>query len=195
VIFRFSARIAVFACLLILSGCAFVSTEPELKYSGVQRSDIYGIAHWFFEGRIAVKSKNDSWSATIDWNHDQGQEKIKLSGPLGQGAIKVSLDGNHVTIDRGNGHLQTSEDAEAFINKELGLLVPVHFLRFWVAGVPNPDMPYIEVADGFTQASWLCEYKEMVKVENRVLPKKLMVTNGQIKLRLVIDQWSLEGRK
>ncbi len=159
------------------------------------REHLYKLEQWSFEGRLALSGKNDSWSASISWEHRQDDEKIKLSGPLGQGATVIQLTGDLVTIDRGGDEVQSSAQPEAFINQQLGMFVPVRSLRYWVVGLPAPTSASIETANGFSQAGWLIEYKQMEAVDNQSMPHKITVTNERVKLKLVIDQWVLNVAK
>lgn len=150
---------------------------------------------WRLEGRVAITSPKDSWSANIEWSHLPDSETIRLSGPLGQGAVVIELTGDVVKIDRGGGNVQTSNQPEQFINQQLGLLVPLQSLRFWAVGLPESENTFQETADGFTQDGWLIAYKEMLKTGIETMPHKMAVSNGHAKLKLIIDQWDLNGGK
>jgi outer membrane lipoprotein LolB len=152
---------------------------------------LYEVEHWAFEGRLALTGQSDSWSANISWEHSPEAEKIKLSGPLGQGTVVISLAGNVVTIDRGGGDVQSSTQSEVFINQQLGMFVPVRSLRYWVVGLPEPSLSYKDTIVGFNQAGWLSEYKQMQSVNDGAMPRKMTVMNNQVKLKLIIDQWVL----
>ena len=180
---------------MMLSACATVPVEPVVHYSKMAREHLYRMERWSFEGRLALTGKNDSWSASINWGHRPDDEKIKLSGPLGQGATVIQLTGDLVTIDRGDGHAQSSTQPEEFINQQLGMFVPVHSLRYWVIGLPEPTSAFVETAAGFTQSGWLIEYKQMQPVDNQSMPRKITVTNARVKLKLIIDQWVLNVAK
>ena len=169
--------------------------EPEAHYSKRAREHLYKLEQWSFEGRLALTGKKDSWSASISWRHRQDDEKIKLSGPLGQGATIIQLTGDLVTIDRGDDEVQSSTQPEAFINQQLGMFVPVRSLRYWVVGLPAPASAFVEIANGFSQAGWLIEYKQMEPVDNQSMPHKITITNERVKLKLVIDQWVLNVSK
>jgi outer membrane lipoprotein LolB len=181
--------------LLMLSACSTAPVAPEAHYSRLAREHLYKLERWSFEGRLALTGKNDSWSASINWGHRPDDEKIKLSGPLGQGATVIQLTGDSVTIDRGDGQAQSSTQPEAFINQQLGMFVPVRSLRYWVIGLPEPTSAFIETANGFSQAGWLIEYKQMEPVDDQSMPHKISVTNERVKLKLVIDQWVLNVAK
>jgi len=114
---------------------------------------------------------------------------------LGQGATVIQLTGDLVTIDRGNDQVQSSTQPEAFINQQLGMFVPVHSLRYWVVGLPEPTSAFVETATGFKQAGWLIEYKQMQSIDDLSMPRKITITNEQVKLKLIIDQWVLNVAK
>jgi outer membrane lipoprotein LolB len=188
-------RLGWWCSILMLSACSTVPLEPEVHYSKIAREHLYQMERWSFEGRLALTGKNDSWSASINWGHRPEDEKIKLSGPLGQGATVIQLTGDLVTIDRGDDEVQSSTQPEEFINQQLGMFVPVHSLRYWVVGLPEPTSKFVETATGFTQSGWLIEYKQMQPVDNQSMPRKITVTNEQVKLKLIIDQWALNVAK
>jgi len=177
--------------VLLISGCTSGPTVPEGRYEMQSRESLYKLDRWSFDGRVAITAKKDSWSASINWMHVLNDEKIKLAGPLGQGATFIQLSGNLVTIDRGDNKPLTSTQPELFINQQLGLFVPVQSLRYWVLGVPEPTNHYNVTLTGFTQAGWLIDYKQTQAVNGHVMPYKISVSNEQLKLKLIIDQWVL----
>jgi outer membrane lipoprotein LolB len=181
--------------VLLLPACSTAPVEPEVLYSKIAREHLYKLERWSFEGRLALTGKNDSWSASINWGHRPDDEKIKLSGPMGQGATVIQLTGDLVIIDRGGDEVQSSIRPEEFINQQLGMFVPVNSLRYWVVGLPEPTSAFVETATGFTQSGWLIEYKQMQSVDNQSMPRKIAVTNEQVKLKLIIDQWVLNVAK
>jgi outer membrane lipoprotein LolB len=192
-VLHFKTKLIIWAfCLSLLSGCSLFPTEEVIiPYSKTAILPLYKVNQWSFEGRVSLTGRDDSWTANMDWQHSPDNEKIKLSGPLGQGATVIQLTKDHVTIDRGDGKAQTSNQPEAFINQQLGLFVPVRSLRYWVIGLPEPTGSFVETATGFKQAGWLIEYKQMQIVNNIAMPQKVTVSNEQVKLKLIIDQWLL----
>jgi len=177
---------------LFLTGCATIPEKPLSVYSSRQRQYIYGLEYWSFEGRLAVSGPKDSWSANVVWDHSPLEEKMKLTGPLGQGAIIIQLKGDKVLIDRGQGDVFSSDEPEKFISHELGAFVPLKSLRYWAVGVPELGKDFHEIGEGFSQDGWLVEYKQMQPIEGSgVMPQKISVTNGQVKLKLYVDGWKL----
>jgi outer membrane lipoprotein LolB len=177
--------------VLLLSGCSFFTVEPNIPYSKTSTLPLYKLEQWTFEGRLSITGHNDSSTANVNWQHSVEKELIKLSGPLGQGATFIQLSKGVVTIDRGDGKVQTSNQPEAFINQQLGMIVPVQSLRYWAIGLPEPNLDFVETATGFKQAGWLIEYRQMQNVKTITMPYRLNVTNEQVTLKLIVDQWLL----
>lgn len=189
-------QLALVACLvaLLLPACATSpEKQPEGQYDLSAREHLYKVANWSFEGRMALTGKKDSWSANIVWKHSPESDQIKLSGPLGQGATLIELSGNHVVVNRGGGDVQQSDNPEVFVSQQLGLFVPIQALRYWVVGLPQPDVKNIPLENGFSQMQWLVQYLQMQAVKADAMPRKMSVGNDQVKLKLFIDEWILNS--
>ncbi len=78
------------------------------------------------------------------------------------------------------------------ISREVGLIVPVTSLRYWVLGLPEPNSSFVDTQDGFGQSGWVNEYKQMQLVGINNLPHKMIVMNDQVKLKLIVDHWNLQ---
>lgn len=180
---------------LVMTACSTTQVEEGIKYSKSTREHLYDLGSWSFSGRLALTGKKDAWQANIVWAHDLGSDEIKLSGPLGQGATVIRLSSDEVIIDRGDGKVLSSRQPEDFISQQLGLAVPVRSLRYWVVGLPEPSTTFVLTTDGFVQSGWLIEYKQEQVVNSELIPRKISVTNEQVKLKLMIDQWGLNDTK
>ncbi len=188
-------KTALYLFILMASSCAMETVVQETPYSKFSRESLYNLEHWSFDGRLGLTNGKESWQANINWQHKPNDEEMKLSGPLGQGAIVIKLTGEKVTIDRGNAKIQTSSQPEAFISQQVGMFVPVHSLRYWVIGVPEPGISFIDTPVGFRQSGWLIEYKQMQRVNERNMPRRVTVANERVKLKIMIDQWALNVGK
>lgn len=174
-----------------LSSCSSLEPAYDNSYQMAAQQSQALLAKWRIEGRLAVVSKDESWSASLIWDHELGNEQLSLSGPLGQSAVHLQLQNGWVILDRGNGTVERSNQPEQFLGKRLGLAVPMTALCYWLLGVPAPGQLYVIVSHGFKQAEWSVEYKQMQQVKEFLLPKRLSVTNGYVKLKLIIDQWGI----
>ena len=46
---------------------------------------------WQFRGRVSLTRGEEGWHAGVNWQEDAGIYDLMLSGPLGQGAVQVSV--------------------------------------------------------------------------------------------------------
>lgn len=183
----------IIVLLFVISGCA---STPEVfqqsNYAALPKAHLHKLQQWKFDGRFAITSKNDSWSANVKWQHKAGVDRITLSGLLGQGATLIELKDGWVAIDNGKGPIEQSNDPDAFVSQELGVFVPVKALASWVIGLPSPSGGERLTLQGFMQDGWDIGYKEWLKQDGKALPHKLNVKNDQVKLKLVIEHWNLD---
>jgi outer membrane lipoprotein LolB len=179
-----------------LTSCTlFTAAPPEISYSKAVNEELYRLEPWSLDGRIALTGTEDSWTADLAWAHQRDDEQIKLSGPLGQGAVRIHLAGDVVTVAQGDGKVESSNDPEGFINQRLGMFVPVTSLRYWVLGLPEPDLEFEETDKGFRQSGWTIAFQAMQRVGQLLLPRKMSVANDRVKLKLIINQWTLHDGK
>ena len=190
--------ISVYCVIVCLVACS-VNT-PE--FNGVQsdkalKEYLFHLDEWFLDGRMSITGANESWSANIIWRHyieiGEKNDRIELLGPLGQKALLIQLTDKKVSIDRGKGDVLLSNNPSAFITQQLGVFVPIDYLRYWVVGLTSPKQESEAITNGFVQAGWRIEYQQLQNVHNHLMPRKIMITGEQVKLKLVVDEWVLDG--
>ncbi len=185
----------LFAFLMVLvTGCAKPPVLSDAGYIRAERQHLYDLADWEFRGRFSVRDDADSWSANIHWRHQKNVDRLKMSGPLGQGAVEIVLTGGQIIIDRGEGDFERSDDPDDLIRHHLGVFVPVESLQFWVLGLPHPGNHFREIKEGFIQSGWSVSIPKLMQADDQLMPHKLVVANNETKLKLIIDQWVLNDR-
>jgi outer membrane lipoprotein LolB len=188
---RIHRSIFFIALLALFTSCTNVPVKTEPLYAVEERKHLYNTREWAFEGRVSVTDGRESWSANIVWGHQNGKDEIKLSGPLGQGAAVITLTNNWVSIDRGDDKPKESNQVDEFIQQQLGVFVPMLSLRYWVLGLPHPSDSFIVAGDGFAQSRWYVHYLQMQNLGKEWLPQKIAAEQGEAKLKLFIDKWTL----
>ncbi len=182
---------AYFALIVFTVGCA---TVPERQLDDFQLAAMQYLQQqksWSFEGRLALAHESDSVSASILWRHLEHRDDIELVGPLGQGRLLISVEGGRVVVDDGEVRNEFSGSPDDVLAKQLNVHMPVNALRFWVLGVNEPGADFVEQPGGFFQSGWLVRYREMQRVDSRILPKKITVQKDKTRIKLIVDQWDL----
>ena len=175
----------------ILQACSTVTVVPDAEYVRAAREHLYTVEKWEFQGRMAIRDQQESWSASLKWQHQKDVDRIRLSGPLGQGGALIVLTADAIRIDQGNGQIEYSEQPDLLIRQRLGIFVPVMALRYWVVGLVQPGRDYKEITDGFVQSGWTVRYMQFMQSGKELMPRKIVVTSNTTKLKLIIDQWEL----
>lgn len=175
--------------VLLLQACSSVEVRQGQRYDLSSKQYLYQLSNWSFEGRVAVRTAADSWSSSIAWRHQAGMDELKLSGPLGQGAVVIRLTAAGVVIDHGDGRVEHALDADRLIAEKLGVFVPVSALRYWVLGVVQPGVGFQDRETGFNQSGWDVDYPLFMLVDSELFPHKMKVSKDEIRLKLVFDQW------
>lgn len=186
---------ALLVLIFLLQGCATVDIIDHGSYVRAARLHLYQLSEWRFHGRLALRSRQDSWSASIDWRHAGDHDRMILSGPLGQGGVSIELTMQDISIDRGDGQIMRSVYPDRLIREQLGVFVPVRALRYWVIGLTEPGSDYRDIAGGFEQSGWQVRYLQFMRAAGQAMPRKMTVTSNETKLKLIIDQWQLYDRE
>jgi len=175
----------------LLVSCADVHVKPTIPFQLTARDYLYAKASWAFVGRMAVSDKNDSFSASITWKHQDSQDKLELSGPFGQGRTLIELTDEGVVIDNGDERMQYSGNADELVSRQVGVDIPVSALKYWVLGLVEPELEYDLLEKGFVQSGWNVKYQQMQVVGQNTMPRKIRVEQGDVKLKLIINHWDL----
>jgi outer membrane lipoprotein LolB len=175
----------------VIQACSTVTVVPGAIYELAAREHLYAVENWSFQGRMAIHSQQESWSASLQWQHQTESDHLHLSGPLGQGATQIILTADSIRIDQGDGQAEYSEQPDWLIRQRLGIFVPVRALRYWVVGLVQPGLEFKEIENGFEQAGWMIQYLQFMQSGDELMPHKIVVTKQNTKLKLIIDQWDL----
>lgn len=173
--------------LLVLAGCSSVKTY-DAKYVQQQRLDI---ERWNMQGRLLIKN-DEVLTANLQWQHSKQKDILKLSGGLGLGAIQIEMGEDEIILHDAQGGWQVSQDIDGFIARQIGFVVPITALRYWMLGVYLENVPVVWLENGFEQLGWHIMYKEYMDTTAGILPHRLKITKNNIKLKLIVDRWEIE---
>ncbi len=190
-------RLSIALALFALAGCAAVPpARPPADWDAV-KVQRQSLDRWKLNGRAAVSAASEGWSASLDWRQDAARSELRLSGPFGTGALRVTIDGESLDIQTGKGERLAGEDARVLLEETLGTSLPLKPLRYWLLGVPEPATPALAQLDDqgrlgqLDQAGWHVSYDRYAQFGGSWLPTRVDVQQSDVKLKLVIDRWNL----
>ncbi|CAL1240985.1 Outer membrane lipoprotein LolB precursor [Candidatus Methylocalor cossyra] len=178
-----------------LAGCAPLRPERAAPSLAPERAkSLAALPRWRLEGRIGVQTMEDAWQANLFWDHEPTQDRLRVSGPLGQNMVSIVVQKDLIYVNEGQGVERLSRDPEGLLRERLGFAVPLNSLRYWILGVPDPaaSLSGGEGA-GFRQSGWTVQVDRLMEVGNHALPQRLRVWGSGVKLKILADHWEIEG--
>lgn len=184
-------RVCVLMAVFLLSSCASLPDKVEKPFDLQARAALYGKNDWSFSGRMSVTDEVNAVSASIEWLHHNKLENIKLSGPFGQGRARIILTDTAVEVEQAGESIRYLGDVDEIVSTQIGVQLPASSLKYWVLGLTEPNVDYVQSESGFMQHGWKVTYLEMQSSGGFELPRKIKIERGKARLKLIINQWGI----
>ncbi len=161
---------------------------------------------WTFQGRVAISKGRSGGNGRIDWQQQGDGYRISLSAPVTRQSWQLSGGTDRpVRLEGLEGGPRSGDDAGDVLQQATGWQIPVEQLPRWVRGQPAagaqaPDYMGYDAATGLPrmlrQQGWRIDYLDWypADAERPALPRRIEAVNGDAKVRLIVDEWSAEGR-
>ncbi len=197
-----SIRIAlVIGLMAFLQSCVSVpaikpaqSAASKALYLKHQQ-EIAAIQQFSLQGRIGVQSENKGFSGGLTWQHDNANDDISLFSPLGGQVASIKKTATQVTLVDDKGNSISEVDAETLTQKTLGWQLPLSGLADWALGRPTSSHIMNSAWDeqGYLitlkQDGWDIKYENYSEQNGRLIPRKILLKNEKIHLKLLIEHW------
>lgn len=194
-------NLLIYAVALLLAGCAGLAPQETVEGPGnpedwnAHKTRISEIDGWQINGKIGIRAPQDSGSGTLFWLQRQDYFDIRLSGPLGRGATRLTGRPDAVALEvAGQGRFE-ADSPEALVETQLGWRLPVSNLLWWVRGLPAPgSRSRIAIdADGrlasLQQDDWDVQYLSYADEDGYALPTRIKLAGRDLQITLVIKDW------
>lgn len=188
---------------LFLGGCAIIH-KPAPSEPGVvnarawqaRQDTLSDFSNWSLQGRVAT-GQLLGWTGNLSWRERAPRFDVRLAGPLGAGGMHAQGTLERVVIDTNDGKHFVTTDPDTLVKKTLGWSFPLEPLVYWAKGLPAPgNYQRISVDDqgrlrSLTQDGWTVSYLDYTKPAGAPasLPQRVVLDNGDTRIRLVVDRW------
>ncbi|QEY73552.1 lipoprotein insertase outer membrane protein LolB [Pseudomonas denitrificans (nom. rej.)] len=189
------------AALALLAGCSSFGTHEALEGQGnatawnAHKARIATLDGWQIDGKVGIRAPKDSGSGTLFWLQRQDYYDIRLSGPLGRGAARLTGREGAVTLEvAGQGRFEATSPEE-LLEQQMGWRLPVSHLLWWIRGLPAPDSKSRLTLDGdsrlakLQQDGWDVEYTRYSEQNGYWLPERLKLHGQDLDVTLVVKTW------
>lgn len=184
--------------LALLAGCAGRTPAPDGERAAgqwqTQAERTEALDTWILAARVGLRTSQDATSANLDWSQHAHYYRMLLSGPFGSGRSTLEGREGRFSLTTSEGRFE-AETPEALMEEQLGWSLPVGALQDWVRGLPGADSDYrLEEDDlGFplhlVQDGWTIDYRDWTQAESLWLPRRLVMTYGDLRVTLVVTDW------
>nr|WP_284060362.1 lipoprotein insertase outer membrane protein LolB [Pseudomonas sp. NW5] len=189
------------SAVLLLGGCSAFTPREALDGQGEasawrsHKASVSDIDAWQISGKVGIRAPQDSGSGTLFWLQRQQYHDIRLSGPLGRGAARLTGREGEVLLEVANQGRYQAASAEDLLEQQLGWRLPVSHLLWWVRGLPAPDSRSRLTLDRdsrlahLEQDGWDIDYSQYSRHGDYWLPGRLRLSGHDLDITLVIKEW------
>lgn len=188
--------------VLWLSACSSTPPRPAADDPNAAwrtRSEVLrAVDHWTAVGRIAVRTEEEAWNASLRWEQRGESYRIRITAPMGQGAMQLSGEPGRVVLVTSENERFSARDPETLIFDHLGWRMPVSGLRFWIQGLADPATSTGQLIlrdDGYprrlVQSGWTVRYLRFGEEQPAAFPNKVFLDRGELSVRIVVNRWDL----
>ncbi len=187
--------------ITLLAGCVGLTSRESLEGQGdpqlwaAHKTQIGALNGWQISGKVGIRAPKDSGSGTLFWLQRQDYYDIRLSGPLGRGAARLTGRPGAILLEVANQGRYEAESPEALLEEKLGWRLPISHLQWWVRGLPAPDSRSRVTLDAASQLAhlqqdgWDVEYLSYVEQNGYSLPERIKLHGEDLDVTLVIKDW------
>ena len=197
----------------LAAGCATAPALPPVENPAAtwqaRQVQLRPITAWNIQGRLAMRTAEEGWQASLDWVREEERHRIDLTGPLGRGHLRLTRDDRGAELRDADQHSWRAENPEQLLYRTTGWLVPLDGLNYWVLGLPLPDTAASQELDPqgrlktLVQSGWDIRFLEYTRYGSLDLPSKMFMKRqggadddqAGLEVRLIIEQWRVRSKE
>lgn len=194
-------RLLLLLGLALLAGCAGFGPREDVGGQGNaaawrdHKAVVAAIDGWQINGKVGIRAPQDSGSGVLFWLQRRDYYDIRLSGPLGRGATRLTGREGDILLEVANQGRYQAASPEALLEEQIGWRLPVSHLLWWVRGLPAPDSRSRLTLNAdsrlarLEQDGWRVEYADYQQQNGFWLPQRLKLFGENLDITLVIKDW------
>lgn len=194
---RISSRLGLVSTLTVfmLSGCQLITQQPTLSSQQLESGQQASPSNQFsLQGKIGVRTPEQSGSAYYTWVQNQADFNIQLNGILGMGKTIIEAQDGKVSLNSAKTGLITAESPEELLEQATGWVAPITALVDWVQARPATPQAKIE-KDAAQRISQIVEegwtvdlsYQDDAQLPNKLVLVQQLAADQQNRVTLLIQ--------
>lgn len=190
----------ILSILFLLNACAGSPPRtPEAGHWPGRLATLRTLDDWTLSARVALATAEDGWSGALTWRQEREDLDLSLRGPLGVGGVRIHGHPGKLMVRTSKGREFVLSDPEAELRREFGWTLPLASMRYWMLGIPDPGSEARELVDEagllqqLDQGGWRVSYDSYREFDGNTLPRKLVIENDEVRIRLAVSRWRFTG--
>lgn len=184
------------ACCLIASGTLILTGCQQIAQPKLPATASIPTAENEFQlqGKIGVRTPQQTGSAFFTWAQQQEQFDIELTGILGVGKTQISGQPGQVTLNSAKTGLIQAATPEELLQRATGWQAPITHLVDWVQARPATTSAKLQKDDTqrisqIIEDGWIVDlsYAEQARLPNRLILKQTLGNGGENRITMVIQ--------
>ncbi len=169
--------------VIVLVGCAsFYDTTPQ-KPIVTYKIPLAIESDFNISGRFIIKQPNKNNYGNFTWSKSDESEVLDFNSPIGQTVAEIIIESGIATLYTGS-ESYTAESFNDIMQKQLGFVLPISYLHYWIQGTPLPNEPMdAQLIDGFVQLGWKVEYLQWI---DNIHPEIVQCTKNDLIIKLLV---------
>ncbi|MCO8054479.1 lipoprotein insertase outer membrane protein LolB [Acinetobacter towneri] len=174
---------------LVLTGCQPFVQKPANISQQVEAENQFNL-----QGKIGVRTPQQSGSAFFTWVQQQQQFDIELSGILGVGKTQISGQPGQVTLNSAKTGIIYAESPEELLEQATGWQAPITHLVDWVQARPATVNAQIQKdpqqrPTQFIEDGWTVDlsYNDSASLPNRLILKQALESGQENRITMLIQ--------
>ncbi|GGO74340.1 lipoprotein insertase outer membrane protein LolB [Bowmanella pacifica] len=191
-------RLRLLGCLLIVALLNACATRPVVDYSVNARQHQQQLAQlqdWRINGKLAYKGEKERFSATLNWQQQDGDYSLGLSSFIGTRILTLQKSHQLISLEYEDRTYQ-HHDASALLYELTGWAIPVEQIPAWLKGQVLPDNQAIFSDNGLLQQirtpqGWQVNLSDYRQTAHYILPYQLELKTPSDQIKIRVDKWQV----
>jgi outer membrane lipoprotein LolB len=157
------------------------------------------VSSFQLDGRINLRVQKEGYPGRVRWHHSPLGDELWFYSPLGATVARLRQDASGALLITSDGREHRAKDLQQLAFSVLGWDLPVAGLPYWVRGLEWPGAAAEQETwdeqgrpKQLSQAGWRISYLDWTPAGVAGLPSKLDVQGERLRLRLLVEKWSVE---
>ncbi|WP_431222145.1 lipoprotein insertase outer membrane protein LolB [Serratia sp. L9] len=191
---------------LVLTACTLTTpsgpvTSPTSPQWRAHEQAVQQLEQYQTRGAFAYLSDQKKVYARFFWQqYSADRYRLLLTNPLGSTELELNVQKNVVQLTDNQGRRYVSDDPEEMIRKLTGMEIPLNNLRQWMLGLPGEATDF-RLDDKYRlnkltyqqgNLTWTVTYQDYNTDLKVPLPSRLELQQGDQRIKLKMDNWTLK---